>query len=179
MASGVTSMDTRNTEAQQSAKRLGTRSSPRPGQIFEAFPSSVKLEHFNAGTAVLQLGPLSHWPAVRFARMLACLTTLRHNRVSASKTNYAVESMPCWRRTTPTRSPSLVLSRLIRRRGDAGWCGFSSHAPSKRKWLSATILKLFRCTRFGPRDSSKQPFQALGNSVQNLRATVFASAQNT
>src|SRR6516165_3492726 len=104
MASGVTSMDTRNTEAQQSAKRLGTRSSPRPGQIFEAFPSSVKLEHFNAGTTVLQLsmasavptcshGPLSHWPAVMFARMLACLTTLRYNRASASKTNYVVESM--------------------------------------------------------------------------------------
>src|SRR6516162_2336183 len=183
MASGVTSIDTRNTEAQRSAKRLGTRSSPRPGQSFEACPSSVKLEHFNVGTPLLQLsmasavptcshGPLSHWTDVMFARMLECLTILRYNRASASKTNYVVESMLCWRRATPTRSPSLVLNRLIRHRGDAGWCGFSSHAPSKRKWLCATIPSLFRCKRFGPRDSSKQPFQALGNWLRNLRATV-------
>jgi hypothetical protein len=56
------SIDIRNTEAQQSAKRLGTRHSPRPGQIFEAFATSVKLEHFNAGTTRLQLPLASSVP---------------------------------------------------------------------------------------------------------------------
>ena len=56
MASAVVNSDIRNAEAQQLVKLLGTRRfPPGPVKIFQAFQFSLKLEHFNAGTVLLQL----------------------------------------------------------------------------------------------------------------------------
>src|SRR6516225_9999475 len=113
MASAVVNIDIRNAEAQQLAKRLGTRRFP-PGQKSFRRSFSVKLEHFNAGALLLQLpkGILGRCDSSSLqplvgprcsARMLACPTTLRYNPASAWKTSSAAESTPCWRRATPIR----------------------------------------------------------------------------